>query len=79
MDKNTLQDLIKLGLSQRQIATKMDTSQVNVRYWLKNFSLSTLHLKSIRQIDAAGNIRCYKCGENSLMFWNINQYGTINK
>ena len=45
MDSNTLQNLINCNMSQRDIATHLNLSQRNIRYWLKKFNLSTNRAK----------------------------------
>ena len=41
MDYNKLKELVELGLSQRAIAEQLNTSQTNIRYWLKKHNLTT--------------------------------------
>ena len=52
MDKIFLEELTKLGLSQRQIADKCGKSQTSIRYWLHTFELGTQR-----------NHKCSLCGE----------------
>jgi len=64
MDKSILTQLIKENLSSHQIAKKLNTSQTNVRYWLKKHELKTQHKKF--QKKDWGDIthrRCSKCRE----------------
>lgn len=42
MDKGELLDLIEEGLSQREIAAKLETSHTSIRYWLKKHNISTI-------------------------------------
>ena len=53
MDKNTIEQLLERGLSQRQIATELGIGQTAVRYWLVKFGLKT-----------SKKCECRKCGEN---------------
>lgn len=57
MDKNQLIDLIGQRFSTRQIASTLQTSQTNIRYWLKKYGLTT-NIKYYRK-----NHHCWKCGE----------------
>ena len=41
MEPNKLKELVELGLSQRGIAEQLNTSQTNIRYWLKKHNLTT--------------------------------------
>jgi transposase len=41
MDKTELELLAAQGLSQREIANKLSSSQTNTRYWLKKFNIKT--------------------------------------
>ena len=43
MDKDSLQNLIDCGYSQRELALHFETSQGNIKYWLNKFVLSTNH------------------------------------
>ena len=43
MDKDSLQNLIDCGYSQRGLALHFETSQGNIKYWLNKFGLSTNH------------------------------------
>lgn len=45
MDKDFLQSLVGQGLSQRQIASHLETSHTNVRYWLRRYSLKTCSIR----------------------------------
>jgi hypothetical protein len=61
MEKFQLEVLIDKNLSQREIAKELDTSQVNVRYWLKKFSLKTkIPLYNKASTDDKEKI-CIKC------------------
>lgn len=54
MDVSVLESLVKEGLSQREIASKLSTSHTNIRYWLKKFNITTnLTIELIKE--------CYKC------------------
>lgn len=41
MRKEHLEELVKKGLSQREIGEKLNKSQTTIRYWLKKYNLST--------------------------------------
>lgn len=41
MDKSTLESMVSQGLSTHQIANLTNSSQTNVRHWLKKFNLKT--------------------------------------
>lgn len=43
MNKDTLEKLINLNFSQRDIATHLNISQSNIKYWLRKFNLKTNH------------------------------------
>lgn len=57
MDESTLKEYINLNYSTRKIAELQNSSQTNIRYWLKKYNLKTEH-KQFNQID----YNC-KCGE----------------
>lgn len=57
MNKETLINLINQNLSTWQIAEQSNTTQANVRYWLKKYDLQT-----IRTINKAKKLKlCPKC------------------
>lgn len=45
MEKEILQELIDLNLSQREIARKLGIAQISIRYWLKKYELKTNKLQ----------------------------------
>jgi len=45
MDRDTLENLINCNMSQRDLATHLNSSQTNIRHWLKKYNLSTNHKK----------------------------------
>ena len=45
MDRDTLQNLIDCGFSQRDLADHLGVSQSNIRYWLKKHNISTNNRK----------------------------------
>lgn len=57
MEKSTLETLIAQGLSSRDMAQKLTTSQTNIRYWLKKYGLDI-------SIKKGPEFFCDKCGEN---------------
>lgn len=59
MLKENLEKLIELGLSQRGIANKLETSQANVKYWLNKFQLKT-NLKQYN-VKTDKNRKCLVC------------------
>lgn len=59
MEENTLQKYVNLNFSTRKIAGLENTSQTNVRYWLKKFNLKT----NSKQF-ALSEYKC-KCGETN--------------
>ncbi len=58
MDLEKLKELIKNNLTQREIAYELNTSQTNVRYWLKKYKLKTI---------TSENKICPKCKKNKLL------------
>jgi predicted transcriptional regulator len=42
MERETLELLIEKGLSQRELANELKTSQGNIKYWLKKLELATI-------------------------------------
>ena len=63
MDEKQLERLISQHLSTHKIADKLNTSQSNVRYWLKKYNLKTKHKNTHR-----GSIRerkCLECGKTN--------------
>lgn len=64
MEKEKLLELIELGYSQRDLSKKLETSQGNIKYWLKKFDIKTkykIHNKDKHLID--GGKVCPKCKE----------------
>lgn len=63
MKKQRLADVVKRGLSTRQIGCQFGKSQSVVRYWLKKFGLETAprHYRKNRSDDE--NRRCTLCGK----------------
>ena len=49
MDKNILLELINKGLSQREIAIRINKSQSTVKYWLKKYNLKTILKSSLKE------------------------------
>ena len=47
MEKELLENLVKDGLSSYQIAAKFEVCQTTISYWLKKFSLKTIHKRGI--------------------------------
>lgn len=45
MEKNLISNLIKLNLSQREIAKRLNVSQTTIKYWLNRHNLKTNKLK----------------------------------
>ena len=62
MDRTSLEILIDSGLTQRQIADMMGTSQTNVRYWLRKYDLKTTLGPHGAGRRPSTEYRC-KCGE----------------
>ena len=67
MNKLELDELINRKLSTYEIAIELKTSQTNVRYWLKKFSLKTIRSKTSKKINLKLCFRCQK--ELSLDFF----------
>ena len=59
MVKGDIEILINLGFSQREIAVELDSSQSNVKYWLKKFGLKTNNL--LRNKTSYSEKFCPKC------------------
>ena len=53
MERELLEQGISMGLSQRELAKELNTSQSNVRHWLRKYGLRT-------QIEGRGNGRGYQ-------------------
>ena len=53
LDRGALSVLIEDGLTQREIAARLDCSQATVRYWLRRWDLRTRPTDSISQSRAA--------------------------
>lgn len=58
MEKEKLQECITQGLSTWKMAELFETSQPNIRYWLKKFDLKT----EITINKENGDKKCPKCG-----------------
>lgn len=65
MNITELSNLVKLNLSQREIAEQLNTSQTNIRYWLKKHNLTTK--KVISKVDT----RFCPCCKNNLPLQNF--------
>lgn len=62
MNSEELIKLIENGFSQRKIAKSLNTSQTNVRYWLKKLGLKTKKNMFNKQFDEVLNLKnCPKC------------------
>jgi predicted transcriptional regulator len=59
MEKEILEKLIESGLSQREIAFKLECSQSNIKYWLRKHGLKTTCKKYNKKIRE--NKYCPKC------------------
>ena len=60
MQENTLRELVSQGKSTYQIASALNISQTNVRYWLKKLDLKTSPSYYSRKI------KCKLCGEKDI-------------
>lgn len=60
MNELVLKQFVDEGLSQRQIADKLDLSQATVKYWLEKFGFKTKHLQFGTK---NGDYFCKFCGE----------------
>ena len=58
MDVNTLTSLVRDNKSTRQIAKDLNTSQTNVRYWLRKFGLRTVLVDTRKDKHP----KCCNCG-----------------
>jgi len=58
MNSESLQFLVDQGLTQRQIADRLNSSQGNVKYWLAKFGIKTKTRKPKQ-------LRCKLCGETN--------------
>ncbi len=65
MDKDSLQNLIDCGYSQRGLALHFETSQGNIRYWLKKHGLSTVYNERSSLPDRKICPRCKEDKPNS--------------
>lgn len=64
MNKLELQKLIDLGLSTHQIAKEMNSSQTNIRYWLRKYGLNTKASNIRKAVKECSNLFfCICCGE----------------
>jgi len=61
MEKTILTELINEGLSQRQIADKLNKSQSSIKHWLKKYKLSTSHKKHNKKITDDNKKICVRC------------------
>jgi predicted transcriptional regulator len=62
MDREKIEQLIKKGLTQREIAKELNLSQTNIRYWLSKFELKTLNRQGRKRFKLHF---CRICGENN--------------
>lgn len=62
MQKEKLVELIEFGYSQRDLANKLETSQSNIKYWLKKFEIKTKYNRynKDRYLINGGKV-CSKC------------------
>jgi transposase len=70
MEKKILKQLISEGKSQRQIANELNSSQSNIRYWLRVYDLSTLNQpynKKFSESDNKNTKICISCGEEKYL------------
>ena len=73
MKKQILQELVLQNLSTHNIASKLQTSQTNVRYWLKKFNLKT-NVK-VNNIIIQNGIKFKKCPQcNVIKELNLNNF-----
>jgi hypothetical protein len=65
MEKEELEKLINQGLSTYQISDLLKKSPTTVRYWIKKFSLKTVHLsiKDKKTTPYGDNRYCPRCKE----------------
>jgi hypothetical protein len=63
MELATLRALVEDGKTQREIAVHENTSQANVRYWLRKFDLKTHHGPAPRSRELTVGPRRCSCGE----------------
>lgn len=61
MDKNKLQDLINKNYSTHKIANDLNTSQTNIRYWLKKYNLKTNHKQFNDKRETQSIVKCENC------------------
>lgn len=67
MDQTLLTLAIEQGNTLKQISLKMNTSQTNVRYWLKKFNLKLKRgARGKKPKDFAFPRKCYECGETDI-------------
>ena len=62
MEKSKLVELIAMGKTQREISLEYQTSQTNVRYWLKKYKLVTMNREGRKRFKPHC---CKKCGETN--------------
>ena len=64
MTKEILEELINKKFSTHFIAKELNTSQTNVRYWLKKFNLSPVGFIKIKPLVINNKKICTLCKEN---------------
>ena len=65
MDKNILEGAISKGLSTYGLSVELNTSQTNVRYWLRKHGLNTQNLsKDKAKKDCLNGNKCKCCGKD---------------
>src|SRR5687767_11741733 len=64
MERELLAQLVRQGLSTRQIATATDRSQTTVRYWLRRHGLQTARSRPDRELRGKYvQSQCHRHGE----------------
>jgi predicted transcriptional regulator len=82
MKKEKLQELLKLDMSQRDIAKHLNVSQTTIKYWLKKFELKTTKailnkIDFVNELKYCNNCKCKK----KLDFFykkNVGSHGTFS-
>lgn len=72
MDENILQKFINGGLSTYDIASKLNSSQTNVRHWLKKYGLKTKRATGVKVY------LCKLCGEADKSKFHNKGHGQIS-
>jgi transposase/rubredoxin len=62
IEKSELQEMLRLGLSSRQIARRVGRSQTTIRYWLEKYGL-TLEPSGQRKKQSSQNKICLNCSK----------------